>query len=26
LLFTGLNVAQVPQKRARRLRAIFAAH
>jgi hypothetical protein len=26
LLFTGLNVAQVPQKRAQRLRAIFAAH
>tara|TARA_B100000497_G_scaffold22271_1_gene26210 strand:- start:714 stop:923 length:210 start_codon:yes stop_codon:yes gene_type:complete len=26
LLFTGVNVAQVPQKRAQRLRAIFAAH
>jgi hypothetical protein len=26
LLFTGVNVAQVPQKRAQRLRAILAAH
>jgi len=26
VLFTGVNVAQVPQKRAQRLRAILAAH
>ena len=26
LLFTGVDVAQVPQKRAQRLRAILAAH
>jgi len=26
LLSTGVNVAQVPQKRAQRLRAILAAH
>ena len=26
LLFTGVNVAQVPQKRAQRLLAILAAH